>query len=283
MPTLYLVSTPIGNLEDITLRALRILKEVTLIAAEDTRQTRKLLTRYAITTPCVSYHEHSGEDKVAQLLTTMTTGDVALVSDAGTPGISDPGYDLVRACLVQGVAVVPVPGPSAPLAALIASGLPTDRYFYLGFLPRKGSERRAALAELAAVTATLVAFEAPHRLVATLTDVQAVLGDRQVAVARELTKLHEELVRGTASEVLTHFERERPRGEITLVIAGAEPNAAQSIGASPAAAADHALALAARLRALRDEGLSGSAASKQVAKEFGIAKGTAYEAWLALD
>lgn len=282
MPTLYLVSTPIGNLEDITLRALRVLKEASLIAAEDTRQTRKLLGRYEITTPCISYHEHSGEDKVAQLLAALASGDVALVSDAGTPGISDPGYDLVRTCLAQGVAVVPVPGPSAPVAALVASGLPTDRYLFIGFLPRKGSERRAALADLAGLTATIVAFEAPHRLLATLADLRAVLGDRQVAVARELTKLHEELVRGTASEALARFERERPRGEITLVIAGAAPlDASAALG--PPDPADQAAALASRLHALRDEGLSGSAAAKQAAKEFGIAKGAAYEAWLALD
>lgn len=220
MGTLYLIATPIGNLEDITLRALRLLQDVDLIAAEDTRHTGRLLAHYDIDTPQISYHEHSKLTRLDQVLQTLETGDVALVSDAGMPGLSDPGYKLVDAAIAQGFPVVPVPGPSALTAALVASGLPTDAFVYVGFLPRRATDRRGLLADLADERRTLVAFEAPHRLAAALADVEAILGDRQVTVARELTKLHEEIWRGPASEARDHFSG-RVRGEVTLVVAGA--------------------------------------------------------------
>lgn len=221
MPTLYLIATPIGNLEDISARALRLLREVSLIAAEDTRQTRKLLSHYNIHTPATSYYEHNKMDKLLYVLGKLEQGDVALVSDAGTPGLNDPGYELVRAALQSGHRVSPVPGPSAPLAALVASGLPTDTFIYLGYLPRRAAERRKLLQEHVGLKCTLVCLEAPHRLLESLQDALAVLGDRQAAVARELTKLHEEIVRGPISSVIQQFVLQAPRGEITLVIAGA--------------------------------------------------------------
>lgn len=224
--TLYLVGTPIGNLEDITLRALRILREVSLIAAEDTRHTRTLLARYNIHTPTTSYFEHNKLAKLDTILAALETGDVALVSDAGMPGISDPGYELVRAALERGFPVVPVPGPSAIVAALAASGLPTDAFVYVGFLPRKTGERRRALEALRGERRTLVLYEAPHRLLDTLADILDTLGDRPVAIARELTKVHEEIWRGTVSAARAHFAEHAPRGEFTLIIGGAaEPQA----------------------------------------------------------
>lgn len=224
--TLYLVGTPIGNLEDITLRALRILREVSLIAAEDTRHTRKLLARYDIHTPTTSYFEHNKLAKLDAILSALEAGDVALVSDAGMPGISDPGYELVRAALERGFPVVPVPGPSAIVAALAASGLPTDAFVYVGFLPRKAGERRRALESLRGERRTLVLYEAPHRLLDTLADILDTLGDRPVAIARELTKAHEEIWRGMVSGARAHFAEREPRGEFTLIVAGAsEPQA----------------------------------------------------------
>jgi len=225
MGTLYVVGTPIGNLEDISLRALRILNEVALIAAEDTRQTRKLLTRYEITTPLTSYYEHNKLAKLDDILTTLEKKDVALVSEAGMPGISDPGYELIKAAIARGIPVVPVPGPSALVTALAISGLPTDSFVYLGFLPRRQGERRRLLESLVGEKRTLVAFEAPHRLIKSLADLAHVLGDRQVVLARELTKIHEEVWRGSLSQALEHFERNPPRGEFTLVIAGARREA----------------------------------------------------------
>jgi 16S rRNA (cytidine1402-2'-O)-methyltransferase len=221
MPALYIVPTPIGNLEDITLRALRVLREVRLIAAEDTRTTRKLLTRYEINTPLTSYHEHNKLSKLDAILDALQVGDVALVSDAGTPGISDPGYELIRAVLAQGIHVVPLPGASAVIAALVASGLPTDRFTFVGFLPRKQKALYDALADLAGERGTLIAYESPNRLVDTLQALADVLGDRPVAVARELTKLHEDVRRGPVGEVLDYYRANLPKGEITLVIGGA--------------------------------------------------------------
>ncbi|HEY75538.1 MAG TPA: 16S rRNA (cytidine(1402)-2'-O)-methyltransferase [Thermoflexia bacterium] len=221
MGTLYLVGTPIGNLEDITLRALRVLREVPLIAAEDTRRARILLDRYEITTPVVSYFEGNKAAREHQLLEALERGDVALISEAGMPGLSDPGYELVRAAVERGHRVVPIPGPSAPIAALVASGLPTDQFVYLGFLPRRRSQRRALLAEVAHEPRTLVAFETPHRLQEALTDLEEVLGDRPVAICRELTKRFEEIWRGTLSQARSRFQGEEPRGEFTLVIGGA--------------------------------------------------------------
>lgn len=225
MPTLYLVATPIGNLEDISQRALRVLRAVALIAAEDTRVTRQLLSHYAISTPLSTYTDAYDRQKTSRqgrVLDELAAGrDVALVSDAGTPGLSDPGYELVQAVMAAGHAVQAIPGPSAVTSALAASGLPADRFLFVGFLPRKAGERRSFLAELAEEPGAVVAFEAPHRLVDALADVQAVLGDRQIAVARELTKRYEQIWRGTVSGALAYFTANPPRGEITLVIAGA--------------------------------------------------------------
>lgn len=221
MGTLYLVATPIGNLEDISLRALRVLREVSLIAAEDTRTTGRLLAHYDIDTSQISYHEHSAPAKIDAILDALHQGDVALVSDAGTPGISDPGYELITRIIAEGLPVVAVPGPSAVVTSLAVSGLPTDSFLYLGFLPRKPARRRTVLAELAAQPYTLVAFEAPHRLLDSLQDALDALGDRPVSVARELTKLHEEIWRGSLSDAIVRFETEAPRGEVTLVIGGA--------------------------------------------------------------
>jgi 16S rRNA (cytidine1402-2'-O)-methyltransferase len=220
MGTLYLVATPIGNLEDLSKRAERLLSTAVLIAAEDTRQTAKLLNHFNIHTPLTSYFEHNKLTKVEQIVAALEKGDVALVSDAGTPALNDPGYELVRSALARGYPVSPVPGPCAPVAALVASGLPTDAFLYLGYLPRKSSERRRKLNSLSAYPFTLLFLEAPHRLVAALEDILAVLGDRELAVARELTKLHEEIFRGPASAALAHFTAHPPRGELTLVIAG---------------------------------------------------------------
>jgi 16S rRNA (cytidine1402-2'-O)-methyltransferase len=219
--TLYIVGTPIGNLEDVSLRALRILAEVDLIAAEDTRRTRKLLAHYEIETPLTSYHEHNKLTKLDELLSTLQQKDVALVSEAGMPGLSDPGYEFINAAIAQGIPVVPVPGPSALITALVVSGLPTDSFLYLGFLPRRQKQRRQLLASVAGERRTLVAFEAPHRLRASLADLKAVLGERRIALARELTKMYEEVWRGSISQALAHFEENPPRGEFTLVIEGA--------------------------------------------------------------
>jgi len=217
---LYLVATPIGNLEDISLRAIRVLREVSLIAAEDTRTTRRLLSHLQIATPLTSYFEHNKLTKLDSILATAAEKDVALVSEAGMPGISDPGYELVREAAKRGIRVVPIPGPSAFVLALAVSGLPTDRFVYLGFLPRRAAARRQTLNEVRGCRPTLVAYEAPHRLRECLEDALLVLGDRPAAVCRELTKLHEETVRGTLSELLSHFRAHEPRGEITIVIGG---------------------------------------------------------------
>lgn len=221
MGTLYLVGTPIGNLEDITLRALRTLRDVSLIAAEDTRTTGRLLKHHNVDTPLASFHEYSDEERIAELIDRLAVADVALVTDAGMPGLSDPGYRLVRAAVEAGVAVSPIPGPSAAVSALISSGLPTDAFLFLGFLPRQRKARREALTNVAGLPYTLVIYEAPHRLLKLLADVDVVLGDRPLTVARELTKLHEEVWRGTAGEAIDYFGAERVRGEITVVIRGA--------------------------------------------------------------
>lgn len=220
MSTLYLVATPIGNLEDISARALRILGQVRLIAAEDTRHTGKLLQHFNIHTPVISYYEHNKLSRLPQVLAALTEGDVALVSDAGTPALNDPGYELVRAVLQAGHKVSPVPGACAPVAALVASGLPTDSFLYLGYLPRKRGERRRLIEGLASYTYTLIFLETPHRLLESLEDLRVVLGDRQVAVARELTKVYEEIFRGRLSEASQYFSSQPQRGEFTLVVGG---------------------------------------------------------------
>jgi 16S rRNA (cytidine1402-2'-O)-methyltransferase len=220
MSTLFLVATPIGNLEDISPRAVRILKTVRLIAAEDTRHTARLLKRYDVHTPSLSYHEHNKLVRLYAVLEALAEGDVALVSDAGTPGLNDPGYELVRAAVGAGHNVSPIPGACAPIAALVASGLPTDAFLYMGYLPRKQGERRHFLERIAALPYTLIFLEAPHRLTSALQDLQQCLGDRKVSVARELTKLHEEFFRGRLSEAIAHFNQNPPRGEFTLVLEG---------------------------------------------------------------
>lgn len=222
-----MVATPLGNLEDITLRALRILREVSLIATEDTRTTGRLLKHFDISCPMISYYEHNKLARVDRILKALDQGNVALISEAGTPLFSDPGYELVQAVIEQGLPVVPIPGPSAVTAALPASGLPTDRFLFSGFLPRKTGDRRRSLEEVKAQEATLIFFEAPHRLRATLADMVAVLGgERSIAVCRELTKLHEEIWRGTLAQALEEWNERSPRGEFTLVVAGAAPEPA---------------------------------------------------------
>ena len=274
-PALYLVGTPIGNLEDITLRALRVLKEVDLIACEDTRQTQKLLNHFSISTRTTSYHEHNEATKSAELVKAMQEGaSVALVTDAGMPGISDPGYRLITLAIEQGVPVVPVPGASAFLTALIASGLPTDSFRFNGFLPAKRGERRAALEAVRDSPRTQVFYEAPHRIVETLQDVAEICGSaRNVVVAREVTKLHEEFLRGRAAEVLETLKaREVVKGEITLLIGKAEATDAH-VGTGTLARPS------VRQRVdqiMAEEKLDEKAALKKVAKERGVSKSEAY-------
>ncbi len=268
MSTLYVVATPIGNLEDITLRALRVLATVGRIAAEDTRVTRKLLNRHGIKTPLTSYGEHNKASKLPSLLKALAETDLALVSDAGTPGINDPGQELVSAAQEMGFDVVPIPGPSAVTTAIAASGLPVDQFIYLGFPPRKPSGRRLLLQSLSAEPRALVVLEAPHRLKAFLDDAVAALGDRRVAVCRELTKLHEEVYTGTLSEALAYFEQ--PRGEFTIVIEGA--------GDSPEPASwDEARLLASELRL---EGIGAREAVPQIMAAGGLSRREAYAVWL---
>ena len=267
MSTLFLVATPIGNMEDITARAVRVLGEVELIAAEDTRQTAKLLNHLNIHKRLTSYYEHNKLDKLGEILEALNRGDVALVSDAGTPALNDPGYELVRAVLDAGHQVSPVPGPSAPVAALVASGLPTDRFLYLGYLPRKSSERRRQLQEIRVLPYTLVFLEAPHRLLGTLQDMISEFGERQIAVARELTKHFEEIYRGTLAEAAAHFKAIAPRGEITLVVAGASPQAAQWT-------LEHLLGV---LKDSLAQGQSPAQIAKQVSKESGWSRRQVYD------
>ena len=269
---LYLVATPIGNLEDITLRALRVLKEVDLIACEDTRQTQKLLNHYGIHTRSVSYHEHNEMTKAAELVVDLEGGArIALVTDAGMPGISDPGFRLITLAIRHHVPVVPIPGASAYLAALVASGLPTDSFRFSGFLPAKSGQRRKLLESVRESPRTQVFYEAPHRLLETLADIIEVLGaDRHVVVAREVTKLHEEFLRGRAEDILDQLKkRGEVKGEITLLIAkqdGSEPRAA-----SPE------LSVAERVKQIMtEEKVDEKNALKKVAKERGIGKSEAY-------
>lgn len=279
MGTLYLVATPLGNLEDITLRALRILREATIIAAEDTRHTRKLLNHFAIATPTISYHEHSGPAGIATVLAALAEGDVALVSDAGTPAISDPGADLIQAALSAGFQVVPIPGPSAVITALIASGLPTSEFTFLGFLPRRSQERQAHLLSVSHEPRTMVIYEAPHRLRACLDDLLAVLGDREACLARELTKVHEQWLRGTLSTLKARYGgQDEPRGEYTLVIAGASQASQSQTEDEPEALARRARE---RLRELFDAGSGTRDAAAIVARELGLPRREMYR--LALD
>lgn len=224
MPTLFIVPTPIGNLEDITLRAIRVLREVALIAAEDTRTTRILLNHYQITTALTSYHEHNKLLKLDSIFDALGDGDVALVSDAGTPGISDPGAELIRAAVDRGIRVEPLPGACAAITGLVASGLPTDTFTFIGFLPKKDKARRDLLDSYAAQPHTLIVYESPNRLTDTLEAIAASFGtDRPVTVARELTKIYEEFQRGAVTDVLAHYQANPPRGEVVIVIGGAAP------------------------------------------------------------
>ncbi len=272
---LYLVATPIGNLEDITLRALRVLKEVDLIACEDTRQTQKLLTHYGIHTRTVSYHEHNEMTKAAELVVDLEGGaKIALVTDAGMPGISDPGFRLITLAIRHHVPVVPIPGASAYLAALVASGLPTDSFRFSGFLPAKSGQRRKLLESVRESPRTQVFYEAPHRLLETLGDIVEVLGNaRHVVVAREVTKLHEEFLRGRAGDILDQLKkRGEVKGEITLLIAKAESQ-------EPKAESPR-VTVAQRVKEIMSvDQVDEKAALKKVAKERGIGKSEAYREW----
>jgi 16S rRNA (cytidine1402-2'-O)-methyltransferase len=274
-PSLYLVATPIGNLEDITLRALRVLKEVDLIACEDTRQTLKLLSHYGIKTRTVSYHEHNEMTKAAELVVDLEGGArIALVTDAGMPGISDPGFRLIALAIRHHVPVVPIPGASAFLAALVASGLPTDSFGFRGFLPAKAGQRRKLLEGIRESPKTQVFYEAPHRLLETLADVVEVLGnDRHVVVAREVTKLHEEFLRGRAGEILGQLKaRGVVKGEITLLIAKQDSSESRAANREPS--------IAQRVKQIMaSEKVDEKAALKKVAKERGMGKSEAYREW----
>lgn len=221
---LYIVATPIGNLEDISFRAIRILKESSLIAAEDTRQTKKLLTHYNITTSTLSYYEHNRFTRIPQIVNHLNTGkDVAVVTDAGTPGISDPAYKLIRAAIEMNARVEAIPGPSASITALVASGLPTDRFIFEGFLPHKKG-RKGKLERLASIDATIIIYESPKRIQRTLKDILEYIGNRPAVIGRELTKMHEELIRGKVSELLSYFNQNTPRGEFVIMIGKDDPN-----------------------------------------------------------
>jgi len=271
MPALYIVATPIGNLEDISRRALRILGEVSLIAAEDTRRTRRLLVKYNINTPTTSYHQHNKWSKLNYILDQLGHSDVALVANAGTPGMSDPGYELIVAASQRGIPVIPIPGASVIITALVVSGLPPDRFSYLGFLPRRRGQRRQYLSTVADDPATLIVLEAPHRMLPSLQDIRQVLGDRRLAVCRELTKRHEEVFRGTVSQALAHFTA--PRGEFTLVIEG------QRQPEKPQLTID----IKQRLGDMKRSGITAKEAVAHIAGETGLTRRELYHAWLRQD
>lgn len=273
--TLYVVATPIGNLADITQRAIQTLKEVDLVACEDTRHTRKLLQHFAIDTKTISYHEHNEQQRSKELIQMLLQGnDIAVVSDAGTPAISDPGLTLVRAAIGTGIKVVSVPGPSALITALVASGLPTNDFFFAGFLPARANARRARLGELSSIPATLILYEAPHRLAATLKDAHEILGERDAVVARELTKLHEEIRRGRLSELAEHYSSEaQARGEIVLLI-----DRTVLVKKDEATGKESVAAMVAQFQ---EQGLDHRAALKKAARELGISRAEAYRKLLA--
>ena len=268
--TLYLVATPIGNLADITLRAIQTLKDVDLIACEDTRHTKKLLRHYGIETKTISYHEHNEEQRGKELVERLRQEqNIALVSDAGTPAISDPGFRLVRLAIENDINVVSIPGPSAFIAALTAAGIPTDEFFFAGFLPARSSARQTRLKELVSIPGTLIFYEAPHRLGSTLNDLREVLGERQAVVARELTKLHEEVRRGVLSELAHHYSLvENPRGEIVVVVDRTVINNA-SKETPPQRVNELVLKF-------EGEGLDHRAALKKAARELGLSRAEAY-------
>lgn len=272
--TLYIVATPIGNLEDITQRALRVLGEVDVVACEDTRRTRVLLNHFGIKTKTISYHEHNERERAEQICKLLVSGKhVALVSDAGTPLINDPGFRVINAAIELDLPVVPIPGPAAFVSALVASGLPSDQFFFAGFPPARANARRVKLEELSAIPATLIFYEAPHRIAATLNDALEVLGNRQAAVARELTKIHEEIVRGSLSHLIERFGNGLPvRGEIVLVISGAAVDG----GAPTGETAPASRRLIERVNELETEGLEAKAALKKAARELGMKRDQAY-------
>ena len=268
--TLYLVATPIGNLQDITLRALETLRVVDLIACEDTRHTRNLLNHFRISNRTVSYHEHNEQERAEELADRLIRGEsIAIVSDAGTPGICDPGFRIVQRAIEIGAPVVPIPGPAAFVNAVVASGIATDSLFFGGFLPAKKGERRKRLEELRDIPATLVFYEAPHRLARSLLDCYEVLGDRQASVARELTKLHEEIVRGSLEELAQAYSEIKVKGEIVLVIERGNSDAFSRESSS-------STTLAERITQLEREGVDPKSALKKAAKEFGLSKSEAY-------
>ena len=269
---LYIIATPIGNLEDLTFRALRILKEVDLIAAEDTRHSRRLLDHYGIKTPLTSYHEHNERSKARHLVERLQRGEnIALISDAGTPLLSDPGQRLVQEASGAGISVSPVPGPSALVAALSASGLSMERFAFEGFLPAKGKERREKLQSLCAEARTLVFYEAPHRLKESLVDIAAIFGARQMVLAREMSKVHEEFLRGSPGDLITELAEREVRGELTLVIAGAtgEPAAAETIRAE--------------IRKLKSDGMRVKDIAALLGEKYGVAKREIYRMVLDLE
>ena len=280
MPTLYIVGTPIGNLEDLTPRAARILSEVALVAAEDTRVTRRLLSHLGIRPKTTSFHQHNWREKLDSVLAELAEGDVALVTDAGMPGISDPGSELVVVASNAGFKVEVVPGPSAVTAALALSGFAGDAFSFLGFLPRRKKDRQLSLLGSLASAVPLVIFEAPHRLRATLADMDAVFGDRALAVCRELTKLHEEVFRGTAAEALEHFDS--PRGEVVIVIQGE----LTETDADGLANAEDQISIEEELRRqlsdLKQDGVRAKDAVAMVAEAMGLAKNRVYQVWVEL-
>lgn len=271
---LYVVGTPIGNLEDISFRAIKILQTVNWIAAEDTRHTGKLLHHFQIATPQISYHQHNAQQRIPELVEKLRQGgEIALVSDAGMPGISDPGYELVKACLTASITVVPIPGANAAIVALVASGLPTDRFVFEGFLPAKGQERRDLLQVLVAETRTLILYEAPHRLRQTLADLAASLGgDRQITLARELTKLHETFWQGSLDQAIALTSDQEPRGEYTLILAGAILNRPEI----------SETALRQALQELLNQGVSRSEASRQLSTTLGLPRRQLYQLALSI-
>jgi|SRR5581483_585301 len=272
-PGLYLVATPIGNLEDITLRAIRVLKQSDLIACEDTRQTQKLLNHYGILTPTISYHEHNEASRAAELVEKLAQGArIAVVSDAGVPGVSDPGFRLVSLAIERAIPVVPIPGGAAFVSALVASGLPVDSFSFHGFLPAKSGARRQELGKIKDSSTTDIFYEAPHRISETLEDIFSMLGaSRRVVIARELTKIHEEFLRGTAGELLDIVKnRAEVKGEITLLIGPAEKGTAESGSVSIPDRVE---------QIMRDEKMDEKAALKKIAKERGISKSEAYREW----
>jgi 16S rRNA (cytidine1402-2'-O)-methyltransferase len=270
MPALYVVATPIGNLEDITLRAIRILQEVKLIAAEDTRKTRQLLAAYNIKTPTTSYYEHNKLTKLDYIIGHLEKADVALVSDAGMPGISDPGYELISAVSRRNILIIPIPGPSVLVTSLVVSGLPADSFCYLGFLPHKASDRRRLLKSRMAEKSTLVLFESPHRIQESLQDMLEIWGDRKIAVCRELTKIHEEIFRGPLSQALERFTS--PRGEFTLVVAGN----------SETAGSEFTPEIEKRLLQMSQSGLTAREAVSQCSSETGLPKKEIYKNWIKI-